>query len=127
MLLRYILAWFPMILIAIVNATIRETVYRKYWDDLLAHQISTITGIGLFSLYIWGLAQLWKLNSPQQALIIGLIWLLMTIAFEFLFGHYVVKQPWSALLADYNILKGRLWILVPIWITIAPWLFYRLQ
>jgi hypothetical protein len=125
MILRYILAWFPMILIAIINGTIREVAYSKYLDELRAHQVSTATGVLLFGLYIWVLMHFWRFDSPQQALTVGFIWLGLTVAFEFIFGHYVVGHSWSELLTDYNILTGRLWIVVLIWITIAPLVFYR--
>jgi hypothetical protein len=125
MILRYILAWFPMILIAIINGTIREVAYSKYLDELRAHQVSTATGVLLFGLYIWVLMHFWSFDSPQQALTVGFIWLGLTVAFEFIFGHYVVGHSWSELLSDYNILTGRLWIVVLIWITIAPLVFYR--
>jgi hypothetical protein len=50
-----------------------------------------------------------------------------TIAFEFLFGHYIADHPWSKLFQDYNILAGRVWAVVLLWVALAPWLFYRLQ
>ncbi|MBR8840346.1 MAG: hypothetical protein DSM106950_41750 [Stigonema ocellatum SAG 48.90 = DSM 106950] len=127
MVLRYILAWVPMIFIAIVNGSIRDLVYTKYLNELRAHQVSTATGIILFGLYIWVLTNFWQIKSTTQALSIGLIWLGLTVAFEFLFGHYVMGNPWSQLLADYNLLAGRVWIFVLIWTAIAPFVFYSLQ
>jgi hypothetical protein len=125
--LRYILAWFPMIFIAIINASIREFTYAKYLSELRAHQVSTVTGILLFGLYIWLLTNFWHIESTTQALTIGLVWLGLTVAFEFLFGHYVARQPWSKLLADYNLFAGRIWIFVLIWTAIAPFVFFSLQ
>ncbi|MEW6447103.1 MAG: hypothetical protein AB1426_03305, partial [Bacillota bacterium] len=58
---------------------------------------------------------------------IGLIWLVLTVAFEFGFGHFVMGHSWSRLLHDYNLLKGRLWVLVLLWVAIAPYVFYRLS
>jgi hypothetical protein len=127
MIWRYILVWIPMIFIAIVNASIRELVYAKYLGELRAHQVSTATGILLFGLYIWVITNFWHIQSTTQALTIGLIWLGLTVAFEFLFGHYIVGQPWSKLLADYNLLAGRVWIFVLIWTAIAPFIFYSLR
>lgn len=37
MLLRYVLAWIPMMVIGIVNGTIRETTYGKFLGELRAH------------------------------------------------------------------------------------------
>ena len=92
-------------------------------SELTAHQISTLTGIILFGLYVWFLSRLWRIKSASQALLIGVMWLSLTVAFEFVFGHYVMGNPWSRLLHEYNLLEGRLWVLVLIWITIAPLVF----
>jgi hypothetical protein len=124
---KYLIAWILMIPIAIVNAAFRQKVLAKRLDELQAHQLSTVTGVILFGLYVWALTGIWKLESGRQAILVGLIWLVLTISFEFLFGHFVVGHPWSRLFHDYNILKGRLWVLIPIWITVAPYLFYRLH
>jgi hypothetical protein len=56
-----------------------------------------------------------------------LTWLVLTVIFEFLFGHFVMGHPWSSLFHDYNLLAGRVWVLVLIWIAAAPSIFYRIQ
>ena len=56
-----------------------------------------------------------------------MLWLGLTVAFEFLFGHYVVGHPWPRLLYDYNLLAGRVWSLLPIRVAVAPYVFYRLR
>jgi hypothetical protein len=127
MVLEYTLAWIPMVLIGIANGAIRQFGYGRLLGELLSHQISSVTGIIFFGLYVWTLSLRWPLQSSSQAIAIGLIWLGLTVAFEFLFGHYVAKHSWSRLLSDYNILKGRLWSLVLIAITIAPYVVYRIR
>jgi hypothetical protein len=124
---KYGLAWIPMVVIAILNGAIREGWYGKHVSELQAHQVSTVTGVLLFGVYIWVLIHLWRPASAGQAIAIGLVWLGMTIAFEFLFGHYVAKRPWRELLHDYNLFAGRVWLVVLVWVTIAPYVFYRLQ
>lgn len=116
-----------MVLIAIGNAVVREAWYGKHLSELRAHQFSTATGVLLFGAYIWVLLRIWQPDSTAQAFAIGLVWLGLTVAFEFLFGHFVAGKPWSRLFHDYNIFAGRVWIIVLIWIAIAPYLFYRLQ
>lgn len=127
MILRYILAWIPMIFIAIANGIIRELTYQKYLGELRAHQVSTITGVVLLGGYIWAITRLWHPESAAQAIFIGLIWLGLTIAFEFIFGHYVAHHSWSELLRDYNIFAGRLWLLVLLWTATAPLAFYYIR
>jgi hypothetical protein len=123
---RYIVAWIPMILIGISNGILRETTYGKHLDELRAHQISTLTGILFFSIYIGTLVHFWGLESPIQAITIGLIWLALTVVFEFLFGHFIAGHSWSRLLQDYNLLAGRIWIFVLLAITFTPLLLYKL-
>ncbi len=123
---KYALAWVPMVLIAILNGAVREVWYGKSLGELRAHQLSTLIGAVLLGLYIWGISRLWPLASGHQALAVGVLWLVLTVGFEFLFGHYVVGHPWTRLFHDYDLLAGRVWSLLLLWVTVAPYLFYRL-
>lgn len=125
MLTKYVLAWIPMTVIAILNGTIRQFLILPLTSELTAHQVSCFTGIVLFGIYIWWLERKWPLESGRQALFVGGLWLGMTVAFEFIFGHYVMGNPWPHLLHDYNFLEGRLWAVVLLFVTVAPYLFYK--
>lgn len=125
MILKYVLAWFLLLVAAVTNGIIRQSFFLDKMEELHAHQLSTFTGILLFALIIWGLSRIWPLESATQAWTIGFIWLGMTLAFEFLFFHYVGGKPWDVLLHDYNILEGRVWPLILVWVTVAPYIFYR--
>jgi len=124
---KYMIGWLLLVVIAILNGILRQVGYSKLVGELTAHQISTLTGIILMGLYIWWLTGFWKIESSGQAVAIGLIWLGMTVVFEFVFGHYVMGHPWKKLFHDYNLLEGRVWVFVLIWTTIAPLLFYKLR
>ena len=123
----YALSWIGMVAIAILNGAIREKAYGPFMGELPAHQVSTFIIILLFGAYIWVLTGTYPIESPTQALIIGVMWLVMTVIFEFVFGHFVMGHPWSGLLQDYNLFKGRVWSLVLIWASVAPYLFYRIR
>jgi hypothetical protein len=127
MIFRYTLARLILMVAAIINGVIREAVYKNSLGDLRAHQLSTLTGIILFGVIVWGLSRLWPLPSAKQTWTVGFIWLAMTLAFEFLFGHFVAGHSWSKLLQDYNIFAGRLWPLILLWVTIAPYVFYKFK
>ena len=123
----YLAAWLGLVIIAILNGIVRVSGYAVYMSELYAHQLSTLIGICFFGLYFWVLSKIFPLTSAKQAITIGTIWLILTIAFEFLFGHFVIGHSWSRLFADYNILKGRVWILVLIWTFLGPYLFYKIR
>ena len=124
---KYVLAWVPMIPIAIGNGVLRQTWYAKHVGALTAHQISTVTAIVLFGIYIWFVIHALRPASGRQAVLVGATWVVLTIAFEHLFGHYVAGHSWESLLDDYDLLAGRLWVLVLAWLAIAPVLFNGLQ
>lgn len=127
MVLRYTLAWFILVVAAVLNGAARDLLYKDAVGELRAHQLSTLTLIVLFGVIVWALSRLWKLESIAQAWTVGFIWLVMTLAFEFLFFHFVGGKPWSELLNAYNLFDGRVWIFVLIWTTIAPVVFYQLD
>lgn len=127
MLFRYFLLWFPITIVAIVNGAARNLFYTKQLGELRAHQLSTVSGLILFTLYFWVITAKWRIESSSQAIMIGLMWLAMTLIFEFGFGHFIARQPWEKLLHDYNLLQGRLWVLILIWVTAAPYVFFRIN
>ena len=123
----YVLSWFGMAVVAVLNGALREKTYGARIKELTAHQISTLTGVSLLGGYIWLLSIFRPIASPTEALSIGGIWFGMTIAFEFLFGHYVMKHPWKRLFYDYNIFEGRVWVFVLVWTAVSPYIFFLLQ
>jgi hypothetical protein len=126
MILKYFLAWFPMVLIGILNGVFRQAGYARFMGELTAHQVSTFTGVALVGLYVWFTASRWPIESAGQALLIGGMWLTLTVGFEFLFGHFVMGHSWSRLFHDYNLLKGRLWSLFLIWVAVSPCVFFKI-
>ena len=127
MILKFMAYWIPLPIIGIINGAIREFGYRRFVSELLAHQISTIILIILSGSYIWFVSHALRIEVSGQAIMLGVVWLVLTVLFEFLFGHYVMGNPWSRLFHDYNLLEGRLWILILIWVTIAPYIIYKIR
>ena len=127
MIVKYTLFWFPMVVIAVINGAIRDLTYKACAGEPAAHQISTATGLFLFGIYIWALGLRWKLKSGRQAFAVGFIWLGMTEAFEFLFFHYTAGHSWEQIIQAHNLFEGRLWVLVLIFVAIAPYIRFRLN
>ena len=126
MIARYLLFWLILAVVAVGNGILRQATYGRHLSDLVAHQISTVTGILLTGGVVWTLSRFWPIGSRKETCIIGACWLLMTIAFEFGFGHYVAGHSWSRLLADYNLLEGRVWSLFLVWVAVLPYVIWRL-
>ena len=125
MILHYSLLWFVLAVIAILNGILREQTYGKFLSELSAHQLSTLTGVILSGMFVYFIHHIWPIESLNKAWTIGGIWLISTVAFEFVFGHYVAGHSWSLLLHDYNIFQGRVWSLFLVWVLIMPVVIYK--
>jgi len=124
---KYLMGWILMLLVSIANGAVRDFTYGKHMDELTSHQLSTASGVLLLGIVIWGFFRRYPPSSNRQAVSIGLLWMTLTVAFEFLFFRYVGGHSWSELLANYNVLKGRVWVFVLVWVAVAPAVFFRLR
>jgi len=90
--------------------------------DFRSRQIGVFTG----SLIILAIALLFvrwiRAIRPSQLFGIGVLWLALTVAFEMLFGRFVVGATWETLAADYNILGGGLLPFRMVVLLLAPWI-----
>src|SRR5688572_3311229 len=91
---RYLLAWFPMVLIAVGNGAFRESILRPQVGELHARQLSTLLLIALFAVYVWIVVRVWPIESGRQAAVIGLAWLVFTLIFEFALDRFVSGLSW---------------------------------
>jgi hypothetical protein len=109
----------------VTNAAVRELGYADRVEELTAHQVATATLLAVLAYYTWLLDQRWPLPTTRTALAIGGIWAALTALFELGLGHDVMGSPWSALLANYNLARGRIWVLVPLWMAFGPTALHR--
>ncbi|MCJ7553374.1 MAG: hypothetical protein MUO34_05760 [Ignavibacteriaceae bacterium] len=121
-----LIPWVALVILAIINGTIRQKVLLPKVGEQKAHVIGTITFILVQFFVIYFYIQLNSITETSTLLILSMYWIVLTVLFEFVFGHYVMKHPWEKLLADYNVLKGRLWVLVLINNLVAPLISGRL-
>jgi hypothetical protein len=125
MLVRAGAVWFAIMLIAILNGAARDVLLVPRLGDLVARALSCLTLASLIVAVTWCSLRWIHPASLGDAWTIGAMWLAMTLTFEFAAGHYLFHTEWSTLLADYNLLAGRLWVLVLVTTTIAPALVFR--
>jgi len=119
------LIWLAISVLAVLNGILRESGLRKIVSEPLAHVTSTlILGIAVIFVAIASIGWI-GVTSLGVAWGIGAFWLVLTLAFEFLAGHYAFGNPWNKILADYNVFRGRVWLLVPFCVLFAPPLAYR--
>jgi len=124
---KHFSAWLVMLLVSIANGAARDLSYGKHMSEMAAHQLSTAISIVLLVMVIRAFVRFYPPNSDRHAIFIGLLWTALTVAFEFIFFHFVGDRSWSELFANYNIFAGRVWVLVLLWIAVAPYVFFHFR
>jgi hypothetical protein len=124
---RSLVVWFLMLVLASVNGAIREALLIPMMGDVAGRAVSTLTLSGLVLLLTYLTIRWIHPRSGRETSIIGILWVMLTLAFEFLAGHFVFGNAWSHLLEDYNVFRGRIWILVLITIALAPFVCARIR
>lgn len=116
--------WFLLAILAILNGLFRNSLIEPKVGEYAAHIISTflLVSIILVVVYLF-ISRIKFVYTKTDLLLIGVIWLILSILFEFVFGHYVLDISWDILFSGYNILKGRISILVPLVVFLSPLLF----
>lgn len=116
-----LLAWILMGIVANVNGIIRNSLVEPVIGEHGGHVLSTAIFIcAILVITYWYVSKMGPDWTRRQLLAVGAAWLVMTIIFEFVFGHYVVGHTWERLMADYNLLNGRVWSLVLVTTFFAP-------
>lgn len=113
----------PMIGIAFMNAMLRQLVFTRYMNELRAHQLSTITLIIFCSVYVRLIFPYLHIQNLKQVFSAGLLWVVLTVLFEFSFGR-LNRRSWPDLLQDYNIIAGRIWPVFLLSLFLLPWLIF---
>jgi len=119
--------WVLFIPIAILNGAVRNFLYKPFTGELLAHQLSSFAASIFFILLAYFLLrQKVKDLSRNMLFNIGFLWVLLTVLFEFGFGHFIMGNSWGHLLADYNLLNGRIWLLFLLTEFLSPFIIKRI-
>jgi hypothetical protein len=105
-------AWLLLFVAMFANGAARVVVLQPRLGEDRARQVASLSGVGLVLLVSWLLVRVSPGATATQLLSVGVAWLMATVAFELLFGHFVSGLSWSALLADYDVTRGRLWSLI---------------
>ena len=125
MIWRAIAVWFGILVLANINGAARQLWLIPRIGEPAGRVVSTLALCGIVVLLTWLTVRWIGPDTAGGALRIGVVWLALTLAFEFLVGHYVFRQPWVALLEDYDVTRGRIWPLALLVVLLAPLLTAR--
>lgn len=116
--LKVILVWLAIVILAIGNGALREIILVPLIGQIAALPIS---GIILSFIVFFGK------RTFLTYFFIGLEWVLLTLLFEFVFGHYIIGKSWNTLFKMFDIIQGNLFIIVLLTCLISPLIVEKLK
>jgi len=119
--------WLIIVIAAILNGVTREKLLTSLVGSGVSLPLSGITLSGLVLVITYFTIPFLGEVKTGVYFVIGLIWVVLTLAFEYLFGHYVAGKPWHEINQVFNLLKGDLFIVVLIVSAASPWIAAKLK
>ena len=120
LLLRSLLAWLAILALAVGNGAVREAVLVPTLGKTIGLVLSGVS-LSLFVALVAYVLVRWQHGlETSQGLLIGTLWLCLTLAFEFGFGRYVQHKSWAELVDAYTFQEGNIWPIVLLVTLLAP-------
>ena len=99
-------AWLLLIGAESLHGTLRELLLKPYVGDLRARQLALLTGSVIVVGVACGVTRWIRADTPGARWLVGLLWLALTLTFEFSLGRLVLGYSWNRLLEDYDVTRG---------------------
>lgn len=92
-----------------------------------SNQIGVFTGSAIILVIAYFTIRWVGAKRTGELLMVGGIWLVLTVAFEVLFGRFVIGLTWERISADYNMLNGGLMPLGLLILLLSPMIASELR
>ena len=113
--------WLVIVVAAIFNGVFREKVLVPVIGSGFAIPLSGVLLAILVFLIAFVSISFIGSSVAKTYLWIGFLWVVLTLSFELLFGHFIVGKAWREIMQIFNIQKGDLFIVVLFVTAISPW------
>lgn len=119
--------WLCILVVAIANGMLREAFLIPELGKVPGFILSGVL-LSVLILAISYVALPWfGMWPPARYLAIGFGWLLLTLIFEFAFGHFIQGKPWAQLLEAHAFKDGNIWPIVLLVTVVAPYIAARMR
>lgn len=125
--LRGMVVWCGIIIVEVCHGIARTVFLAPVVGDVRARQIAVFTGSILILIVAASFIGWIRPARVGEAVAVGVVWLLLTLAFEIAFGRYVVHAPWARIASDYDLLRGGLLPIGLVVLTMAPLIAARVR
>lgn len=124
---RSLLVWLIMVVAAILNGITRDQLMTPLIGAQPSLPLSSITLSLLILIITYLMVGFIGASSAGECFIVGFFWLLLTLAFEYLFAHYVLGRTWREINQVFDVTQGNLFTLALFVTVISPWLMARIR
>lgn len=124
---KTLLTWLVFLVVEFLHGTLRVSFLVPRVGDLPSRQIGVFTGSLLILAVVYFFIPWFGHLSTRTLLKIGVVWLILTVLFEFAMGIFLFHFPLSRMLEDYNVPKGGLFPLALVFLLFSPLLAARLR
>jgi hypothetical protein len=123
---RAMLVWIVIIIAESLNGTLREVFLVPPFGDRVAKQIGFFIGVAIIFSVTYAFIRWINAPSTWSLFGIGLIWMTLTVVFEFGLGN-MLGYPTERMLQDYDLSRGGLMGFGLVFLFIVPWLAARVK
>ena len=116
---RVVGIWLTLVVVESLHGTMRRLVLEPHLGDLLARQVSVLTGSALIIIVFWFTIRWIGPQPDRRWWEMGLLWLTMTLAFEIGLGR-AVGSSWDRIASDFDPRRGGLLAFGMLVILVAP-------
>lgn len=124
---RSLLIWTVLILAEIIHGIIRALLLVPWMGEFRTNQIGVFTGSAIILVIAYYTIRWIGSTGTWSLLMVGAIWLMLTMAFEVLFGRFVVGASWERIASDYNLLQGGLMPIGLLLLFLSPLMASKLR
>jgi len=117
---RAIAVWLVLVVAEILHGIARGIFLVPHVGQFRSNQIGVFTGSVIILVIALAFIRWIGAHRTTDLLLVGFLWLVLTLAFEILFGRLVVGASWERLAADYNLLEGGLLPLGMLVLLLSP-------
>jgi hypothetical protein len=124
---RAVEVWLLISVAEVVHGIARITLLQPLVGDFPARQIAVFTGSILVTTIAFIFRRWIGAWESRECLLVGAIWVALTVSFEFFLGRFVLDLSWERIFSDYNIVRGGLLPIGLVLMFFAPLFASRLS
>jgi hypothetical protein len=117
---RSIAVWLLIIFAESIHGLLRTLLLAPWIGEFRARQVSVFTGAAI--IFAISIATIRWIGARQRGelLRIGIVWVLLTVAFEVSLGRFIMKLDWGRISSDYDLPHGGLMGLGLLAMSVTP-------